>query len=296
MFVISPWSKGGWVNSQLFDHTSLIRFLEARFAREFDGLIETNITPWRRAVVGDLTSAFDFSKPEAWRKLKLPGTAAYVPTDFERHPDEEPVPPAHQALPTQEPGVRPARALPYSLEMHGGLDDEGTFTAEFRNRGRATGVFHVRSGDPADAPRTYTVEPRKRVSDNWPVAGANYDFSVFGPNGFFRSFRGASGPDLTAIDARVTYDEDGRGLVLELENRTGRRVEANIWDAYSSKATRMTLDPAESASRHWSVRRVWRWYDLTVTVDGDPAFEYRFAGHIENGEDSISDPAMGGLV
>ena len=32
MLVVSPWSRGGWVNSQLFDHTSLIRFLEARFA------------------------------------------------------------------------------------------------------------------------------------------------------------------------------------------------------------------------------------------------------------------------
>ena len=31
MIVVSPWSRGGWVNSQLFDHTSLIRFLEARF-------------------------------------------------------------------------------------------------------------------------------------------------------------------------------------------------------------------------------------------------------------------------
>ena len=30
--VVSPWSRGGWVNSELFDHTSLVRFLEARFA------------------------------------------------------------------------------------------------------------------------------------------------------------------------------------------------------------------------------------------------------------------------
>src|SRR5690606_27497420 len=31
MYVISPWSRGGWVNSQVFDHTSVIRFMEARF-------------------------------------------------------------------------------------------------------------------------------------------------------------------------------------------------------------------------------------------------------------------------
>ena len=58
MIVVSPWSKGGWVNSQVFDHTSLIRFVEQRF-----GVAEPNITPWRRAVAGDLTSVFDFKTP-----------------------------------------------------------------------------------------------------------------------------------------------------------------------------------------------------------------------------------------
>lgn len=31
MYVVSPWSKGGWVNSQVSDHSSVIRFIEARF-------------------------------------------------------------------------------------------------------------------------------------------------------------------------------------------------------------------------------------------------------------------------
>src|SRR5256884_7989472 len=51
MIVISPWTKGGWVDSQVFDHTSLIRFVERRF-----GVLEPNITPWRRAVAGDRKS------------------------------------------------------------------------------------------------------------------------------------------------------------------------------------------------------------------------------------------------
>ncbi|HEY2255866.1 MAG TPA: phospholipase C, phosphocholine-specific, partial [Variovorax sp.] len=58
LYVISPWSKGGWVNSQVFDQTSTIRFIEKRF-----GVIESNISPWRRAVVGDLSSCFDFRTP-----------------------------------------------------------------------------------------------------------------------------------------------------------------------------------------------------------------------------------------
>jgi phospholipase C len=125
LIVVSPWSKGGWVNSQVFDHTSLIRFLEARFANEHPDLIETNITPWRRAVAGDLTTAFDFKTPNAWRHIKLPSTEAYEPQDFLRHPDAVVVPPTDQVVPEQEPGVRPARALPYTLHAHGGVDTSG---------------------------------------------------------------------------------------------------------------------------------------------------------------------------
>src|SRR6202165_65110 len=84
MLVVSPWSKGGWVNSEVFDHTSLIRFVEARF-----GVKESHITPWRRAVAGDLTSAFDFRQPNS-KVVPLPSTVAYVPPDNVRHADYKP--------------------------------------------------------------------------------------------------------------------------------------------------------------------------------------------------------------
>jgi phospholipase C len=182
MIVVSPWSKGGWVNSQLFDHTSLIRFLEARFADHHSDLVETNITPWRRAVVGDLTTAFDFKTPNASRRIVLPSTDAFKPEDLVRHPDEVPVPPAHPSLPQQEHGVRPARALPYILDAFGAVQEaDGSFAIRFRNTGRAGAVFQVRSGNGADAPRTYTVEPRKHLTDSWSVAtvgASNYDLWV----------------------------------------------------------------------------------------------------------------------
>ena len=57
MLVISPFSRGGFVSSDLFDHTSVLRFLETRFGAEVP-----NLTAWRRATVGDLTSTFSFAK------------------------------------------------------------------------------------------------------------------------------------------------------------------------------------------------------------------------------------------
>jgi phospholipase C len=58
--IVSPWTAGGFVCSAVFDHTSLIRFIEARF-----GVFEPNISAWRRQTCGDLTSAFRFSGPQA---------------------------------------------------------------------------------------------------------------------------------------------------------------------------------------------------------------------------------------
>jgi phospholipase C len=124
--------------------------------------METNITPWRRAVAGDLTSAFDFVDPNWFEDIDLPSTNSYKPTNLVRFPDFNVVPPTHQTLPKQEPGLRPARALPYSLDAHGLLQlSDGSFLIEFENTGSATAVFQVRSGTALLVPRTYTVGPGK---------------------------------------------------------------------------------------------------------------------------------------
>src|SRR5215471_17790700 len=63
MMAVSPWSRGGFVCSEVFDHTSVIKFIEQRFHRTAPGLFETNVPAWRRSVCGDLTSAFNFRSP-----------------------------------------------------------------------------------------------------------------------------------------------------------------------------------------------------------------------------------------
>lgn len=59
MLIISPFSRGGFVSSDVFDHTSVLRFLETRFGAEVP-----NLSAWRRATVGDLTTAFNFKSPD----------------------------------------------------------------------------------------------------------------------------------------------------------------------------------------------------------------------------------------
>jgi phospholipase C len=298
MLVISPWSKGGYVNSQVFDHTSLIRFLEARFGSEDPDLIEGNITPWRRAVAGDLTSAFNFERPNA-TVAPLPATYAYRPQDRLRHPDFVAVPPVVQDMPAQEPGVRPARALPYTLHATGSMDPaDNTFRIGFENAGEAAAVFQVRSGD-GSQPRSYTVEPGKQLTDSWSVTvngATGYDFSVYGPNGFLRAFKGsAARPDSTNLDVRAKYDDEGDGVTLYITNQRSHEEKVSVLNNYTGETFKRTLGPKDRVTRHWSSPRHSGWYDLSIKVAEDSRFEYRFAGHVENGRDSVSDPAIGGF-
>jgi phospholipase C len=291
MIVVSPWTRGGWVNSELLDHTSLIRFLETRFGRQRPDLVESNITPWRRAVVGDLTSAFDFKTPNKTRHLDLPDTDDFKPDDLVRRPDQVPVPPADQRLPRQERGVRPARAIPYTLHVDGHASG-AQVTIDFSSKGRAAAVFQVRSAGSADEPRTYTVEQGKHLSDTWDSA-SGYDLSVYGPNGFFRSFKGGS---QASLDVEASYDERHNEIILEVSNLGSERADVTASDGYTSRVTTLSLNPGTTGTLQWSLARTHGWYDLVITVGADSQFDYRYAGHLENGDDSISDPAMGGLI
>jgi phospholipase C len=104
MIVISPWSTGGFVCGQTFDHGSVIRLIERRF-----GVYEPNISAWRRQTCGDLTAAFDFGHGRR-RFPRLPdpsGSAAQQQNECTSYP--APVVPSVQSVPTQEPGTRPRR-------------------------------------------------------------------------------------------------------------------------------------------------------------------------------------------
>jgi phospholipase C len=304
LLAISPWSKGGYVNSQVFDHTSLIRFIEQRFGSEYPGLIETNITPWRRAVAGDLTSIFNFVNPND-HKAALPSTAAYLPPEANSNPSYNsgrpsyPVTPSNVliGLPTQETGIRPARALPYQFDVRGALSfADKSFRINFGNSGRAAAVFQVRSGDANDLPRSYTVETGKALDDKWSVRSSAYDLSVYAPNGFLRSFKGNLAA-ATSLDVRASYStEDRGGISLRILNTGKHAAEVIVLDSYSGEEFVQYLEPREDMDRDWSLEQFHGWYDLIVRVTGDTAYECRLAGHVETGRDSITDPAIGGLT
>lgn len=293
--VISPWSKGGYVVSEVFDHTSVIQFIEKRF-----GVHEPNISAWRRAVTGDLTSAFNFVNPNR-AFAPLPSTAGFLPSVAELaggsvstfNPTLSSV---MAGIPQQEKGIRPARALPYALDVQASVGGSGVVLT-FLNTGGAAAVFQVRSGNPADVVRNYTVEPGKQLQDSW-TASPTYDLSVYGPNGFARYFQGSVGTGAANLAVSPSYqcEDVHASIAWQIANLGGKAVEVSILDAYTGNVNTRFLGPHETFADALSLDQFYGWYDLVVTVAGDATFERRLAGHVETGNDSFSDPALGGLV
>jgi phospholipase C len=124
-----------------------------------------------------------------------------------------------------------------------------------------------------------------------------YDLSVYGPNGFYRRFKGGiSGRHRANLDVRAIYSDENGSIALEVANRASHTTRVSIFNGYKSQNIELVLGPGEAEARSRSLTRTSGWYDLAILAAGDQDFECRFAGHVENGEDSISDPAMGGLV
>jgi phospholipase C len=286
LLVLSPWSRGGWVCSETFDHTSLIRFIEARF-----GVKEPNITPWRRAVCGDLTSAFDFA--HAFDRIPpLPNVDEYKPTQDATPPSYHPEPPAVGSLPDQEPGVRPSRRLGYRFDV---TFDAGRHTLKLgmKNRGALGVGLQARSATVPGAPYSYTVGAGDRLTASLPNPGT-YDLSLHGPNGFFRRFAGSPATELR-VDVKSDHDSGRVRLRIaggdDHHERGGRRrIVVEVADAYG-RHRKFELHGDEEITV--DTRHSGGWYDIALATASDPTFSYQLAGRLESSDRLTSDPQLG---
>ena len=213
--------------------------------------------------------------------------------------------------PRQEPGRRPACPLPYELAANGAIDPvtkkfEVTFVAKT-----------IRFGDnAAGAPFSVYAPGNHKARGNghswercrvWNFAvqrggGIKYawnpaDFEeglvflrVYGPNGFFREFQSDAQPPISVrCETEVDFD-----VILTLKNNSSTASQGIeiVDNADGAKPRLEQLAGGERRSITLDAQQTSGWYDFTVRSAQHPRFSARFAGHIENGKESISDPSL----
>lgn len=327
MIIASPWSRGGIVNSQVYDHTSSLQFLEKFISNKTNkSVCEPNISSWRRAICGDLTSVFQpyrgqpIDKPlvldkkqflqeihQAKFKEAPLGFKALSEVDMaqiEKDPFSSPY------FPQQEKGIRSSSILPYELYVHGRSDQEQVildFNAGNDVFGElaAGSPFTVYNGLPYEKQTgcswNYAVSPGDKISDEWSIQRFEndcYQLIVHGPNGFYRSFKGSSMDPRTEILCTYEKSRDGQSftgmLQIQIYNRGVEEHQFLLKDvSYNQPSQTISLSGGQSTILGFDLTNQHFWYDIEISCNAYPLFLQRYAGRVESGQLGKSDPLIG---
>ncbi|MCC6142330.1 MAG: DUF756 domain-containing protein, partial [Candidatus Hydrogenedentes bacterium] len=296
LVIASPWTRGGCVNSQVSDHTSILMFLESWLAAQGTPVPEPNISAWRRTVCGDLSSAF---KPYNGERYELP---AYLDRDtyverIHKASFKAPPQPAMRLAADdtaqfevgafQERGSRPSCPLPYELEARidaSGKEARIRLEAGDKRNGSAGAAFNAYAYGPEMICRAYAVAAGDAIEDTFLIDG-DCHVRIDGPNGFMRALRCSGTP---AFHAEVRADGDH--LKLTLTNDSGEAVTLALADeSYGDQLDAVELKAGQTQVLTISTDSGKRWYDLTARAQGT---NFRFAGRVETEEWGSSDPAL----
>jgi len=300
MMIISPWTAGGKVHSQLSDHTSVLQFLEQwstakRLGAEGASHGSTRceaISDWRRVVCSDLTEAFDFRR--------TPSKPIDTTTTFKNGTAQAAVP-NPQVFPIQAPQTRSACRLGYAFSADVQIDID-SLSLRFNNTGTA-GVALIAYWKPmsgAQEPQHYTIEAGKSLVTPPTSVGDDglYDWAVYGPNGFLREFRGdmkAMVPSGQAPEVTTSHHALHGNILIKLDNRASLtacvfQVTDNAY--YENEPLQIRVEAGCERTIEW--QGCYGWYDASIRVAGEAAYFRRIAGCVQQSFRSpTTDPAIG---
>ena len=327
LVVASPWSRGGYVCSQVFDHTSVLQLLERMLSpRSGKEIRETNISAWRRTVCGDLAAAFrpfqggpaavEFPSRDSFFEQVHGAQFTRMPSGY-RKLDAQDVQRFEEDrdqvawMPQQEPGVRPSAALPYELAASGAISADGKrfeivleARNEFFGKAAAGAPFHVYTpgkfrNQVKLRTRAYAVSAGQRLTDSWEMEGferGTYHLRVCGPNGFLREFAGSAADP--RMEIQCEYASQANALTGDVELRIASQAERAVTlqvkdHGYKSGDHTIVIQPGANQTLRLALQQSHHWYDFSVTIAGADPFLRRFAGRVETGESGFSDPVMG---
>lgn len=275
MLLVSPWTRGGYVASEVFDHTSTIKFLEIWAAHLGKPFRCPNISDWRRSIAGDLTSALDFAHPQ-------PGPAALPDPRAER-----PVSIAADHM----------KARPLSFHPHATISEDrasGTVTARMtltggpKDKALSFQVFPDKYKAFSSTP--FTVAARKPRDYTWDAntTDGKYAFSIYSNDGFVRSFAGQVAPAgktdgaLPRVEVALLRGEgitQEAQVKLTLHNDGTEPVDYTLTaHDYLGRTRNVTVAPGRTKVVMWPTQQGY--YDVVITVNTDTTWTQRYAGRI----------------
>lgn len=324
LVIASPWTRGGWVNSEVCDLTSPIQFLEHFLTHKTGKKIFCNeITSFRRAICSDLTSVF---RPYNGEAIKAPTPVdktsflesihkaqfKALPSGFKKlnavevkHLNANPA--ASPFMPKQEKGTRAANAIPYEIYVDGKRENNA-YKAKFDNKKNVFGektagaAFIVYTPLVVEAPRNYVVLPGDSIVDEWTLtSNGQYHLRIHSVNGFFREFKGNTSDP--AVEVSCGYQQlAGKktlsgNVELKIKNSSSQKHTIEIVDnSYKGSPVTKVIAAGAIASVVLDLSKSSQWYDFSVKIKGNNSYESRYAGHVETGKPSITDPLMGQVI
>jgi phospholipase C len=218
--------------------------------------------------------------------------------------------------PKQENGTKPACALPYHLMV-----DASVINNEIQLRFQSAKTLFGSETETAGAPfiMNTIVKFKGVVGKTWAYAVKSgdiltekislddfdqgiYDFSIAGPNGFFRHFTGSKNNPQIVIQAKpeqsgLVNKKLTGNLIFSIENKGASPVNIQITDQkYGSAARNLQIKPHSFVTVNLGLSKSQNWYDFSIIQTGNRIFKHRYAGKIETGEVTTTDPFMGNVV
>lgn len=318
MVVASPWTRGGWVNSEVCDLTSTLQFLEY-FIEKKTGkkVIEENISSWRRGTCGNMTSIFqpandlkkldlDFVDRNKYVERILSARDKNLPHGFNqfepRELNQNKVWNDLERFPKQESGVKKACGLPYNVQVNAEVTKEGVRmnlgieANKLKNKDYLAPIqvySHQKFQKETGRNWNFSVDEKDPLSYQWAKQDLDqglYNFSVHSFNGFYRNFRGNLNDPLVEIDCKVNQDQT---LTIVIKNKAKQALVLYVQDVvYSKKTDKIAVTAQAEHTLKLDYTAYKGWYDVVISMDNYANFIYHYAGHIENGNSSISDPYM----
>lgn len=286
MIIASPWTKGGFVNSEVSDHTSVLQFLENFIMKKYKKNVHIdNISDWRRAICGDLTSAFNSSSVKA-PQMNYLDQKEYAKTI--NAAKNKPVPDLKwysenelngNLLEIQERGLKPSNPLPY--HFHVNLEGEQIKMTNLKENGIPLLIYDRTQFNNNNYHFSYALYSKQELSHA--VHSGAYDYEVFGPNGFFRKFKGNKTSELEVILVNMTSKNQ---VELIIRNHKKKNASIHLEDLYGKTKKTITVQNSEEKIMI-DLDKNKGWYDLKLTFND---YLWHFAGRVETGKVSVSDP------